>query len=95
MARVVLSGYRAERSGVFLSIMFEFGKPPAFPPRIVEVKNAKDCAAAFEAYRADAEASGLPLAVSMSMMKGDRKPPGFNKLKAGPIGVNLKEKEVA
>lgn len=91
MSLLRLNAYKAERSGPFLSLDLGLGRDPPFPSRIVEVKTAKDCEAAFEAYTADAEASGLPLAVSMIMVRGERKPSGFNKLKTGPRPVNLPE----
>lgn len=82
MAKLILNAYSAERNGAFLSVALLIGGNPPFPSKIVEIKTAADCLAAFEAYKADARATGKPLAVSMMMGRGDRKPPGFNKIKA-------------
>jgi hypothetical protein len=82
MATLILNAYTAERNGAFISMALCIGGEPPFPRRAVEIKNVADCVAAFEAYKNDAAASGKPLALSMMMGRGDRKPPGFNKLKA-------------
>lgn len=83
MATLILNAYGAERnSRGFTSIALCMGGEPPFPRRTVEIKNVKDCIAAFEAYKIEAAATGKPLALSMMMHARDRKPPGFNKLKA-------------
>lgn len=82
MATLILNAYTAERNGPFISMALCIGGEPPFPSRKVEIRTAADCLAAFEAYKADAAASGKPLALSLLMSRGDRKPPGFNKIKA-------------
>lgn len=82
MAKLILNAYSAQRSGAFVSIALLIGGDAPFPRREVEIKNVADCLAAFETYKTDAAASGKPLALSMMMGRGDRKPPGFNKIKA-------------
>jgi hypothetical protein len=82
MATLILNAYKAERNGGFISMALCIGGAAPFAARKVEVRTASDCLAAFEAYKADAAASGLPLAVSMMIAARDRKPSGFNKLKA-------------
>ena len=82
MATLILNAYKAERNNGFISVALCIAGDPPFPRRLVEIKNVADCAAAFEVYKAEATATGLPLAISFMMKSGDRKPPGFNKLKA-------------
>jgi hypothetical protein len=82
MATLILNAYSAERNGAFISMALCIGGEPPFPRRSVEIKNVADCVAAFEAYKAEAAASGKPLALSMMIAARDRKPNGFNKLKA-------------
>jgi hypothetical protein len=82
MATIILSAYEAERNGGFTSVKFLIGGDAPFPNRAVEIKNVADCVAAFETYKLEAAATGKPLALSIRMGRGDRKPPGFNKLKA-------------
>jgi hypothetical protein len=82
MAKLILSAYDAERNGAFLSVKFLiFGEEP-FPQRVVDIKRAADAAAELERYKADAAATGKPLAISMRIARGDRSPPGFKALKA-------------
>lgn len=83
MAKLILNAYSAESKGGFISMALCIGGEPAFPSKSVEIKTAADCAAALDAYKAEAKATGQKLAVSMMMARGERKPPGFNKLKAG------------
>lgn len=82
MARLILNAYAAECKGGFISMALCIGGDPAFPSRSVEVQNVADCVAAFEAYKADATASGLKLALSMLIARGDRAPRGFKTLRA-------------
>jgi hypothetical protein len=82
MATLILNAYSAERSNGFTQIALCIGGEPPFPTRRVEIKNVADCVAAFEAFKADAVASGKPLALSMLISARDRKPNGFNKLPA-------------
>jgi hypothetical protein len=82
MATLILNAYSAERNGEFVSMALCIGGDAPFASRKVDVRTAADCLAAFEAYKADAAASGKPLAVSMMIRNGDRKPSGFNKIKA-------------
>jgi hypothetical protein len=82
MATVILNAYTAERNGPFVSMALCIAGEPPFPRRAVEIKNVADVAAAFEAYKVEAAATGKPLALTINMARGDRKPPGFNKLKA-------------
>jgi hypothetical protein len=58
-----------------------FGEAP-FPQKVVDIKRAADAAAELERYKADAAATGKPLAISMRIAKGDRSPPGFKAMKA-------------
>ena len=90
MARLVLSAYQATcRDGVHLQVAIMAQSP--FPQKIVDVRNVADCEKALEAYKAEAQATGKPMALSMSMAHGERKPPGFNKLRAANnfIPINL------
>lgn len=82
MAKVILNAYSASRDNGFTSIAFAIGGEPAFPTRTVEIARLPDAVAAFELYKADAAATGKALALSMMMGRGDRAPPGFNKLEA-------------
>jgi hypothetical protein len=93
MATLILNAYGAEKNGAFVSIALCIGGDAPFPSRKVEIKTAADCLAALETYKADATASGKRLAVSMMLARGDRKPNGFDKLKAARSyeTVNLPE----
>lgn len=80
MARITLSAYKAScRNGV-LTVALSIGDEPPFPRRTVEIKRAADAEAEFAKYKAEATATGLPLAISMRIVKGDRSPPGFKNL---------------
>ena len=90
MARLVLSAYQAIcPDGVHLQVAIMAQSP--FPQKIVEIRNVADCAKALEDYKSEAKATGKPMAISMSMAHGERKPPGFNRLKAANnfVAVNL------
>ena len=82
MATLILNAYTAERNGLLISMALCIGGEPPFPRRTVEVKNVADCVAAFETFKVEAAATGKPLALSMMIAARDRKPNGFNKLKA-------------
>lgn len=82
MATLILNAYSAERNGVFVSMALCIAGDPPFPSRRVEIKTAADCVAALETYKIDAAASGKALAVSMMLARGNRKPNGFDKIKA-------------
>ena len=82
MATLILNAYAAKKDNGFTQIALCIGGNPPFPSRRVEIKNVADCVAAFETYKADATASGLPLALSMMMGRGERAPRGFNQLRA-------------
>ena len=82
MATIILSAYGASKWDGGISIAMCIGGEPPFPRRAVEIKNVADVVAAFEAYKVEAAATGKPLALSILMKRGDRKPPGFNKLAA-------------
>jgi hypothetical protein len=81
MARLVLSAYHAKREGPHVQIAL-MTLPRPFPDKIVEIKTAADCAAALEAYKIEAAETGTPMAIVMTMARGERKPPGFNKIRA-------------
>jgi hypothetical protein len=81
MARLVLSAYHAKREGPHVQIAL-MTLPRPFPDKMLEVKTAADCDAALKAYKTEASATGLPMAILMTMARGERKPPGFNKLRA-------------
>ena len=89
MARLVLSSYQAKCEGQYLQVAIM--SPSPFPSQIVEVRNVADCEKALEAYRLEALATGKPMVVSMSISRNDRKPAGFDKLKAKQnyVCVNL------
>jgi hypothetical protein len=82
MATVILNAYTASKFDGGLSIALCVAGEPPFPRRTVEIKNLADIVAAFEVYKVEAAATGKPLALSVLMKNGDRKPPGFNKLVA-------------
>jgi hypothetical protein len=90
MSRLVLSAYQATcKDGVHLQVALMSQAP--FAPKTVEVRTAADCEKALNEYVAEARATGKPMAISMNMARGDRKPPGFNALKASRnfVPVNL------
>ena len=82
MARLVLSAYDAKMEGPHVQIAL-MTLPRPFPDKIVEIKTAADCSAALEAYKLEAAATGKPLAIVMTMARGERKPAGFNRIRAG------------
>jgi hypothetical protein len=80
MSKLILSAYQAKLSdGFHLQVHIMAASP--FPEKAVEVRTAADCAKALEEYKLEAAATGKPMAISMTMARGERKPPGFNKLK--------------
>jgi hypothetical protein len=90
MARLVLSAYQAIcPDGVHLQVAIMSESP--FPEKIVEVRNVADCEKALEDYKTEAQATGKPMAISMTIARGERSPPGFKKLKAANnfVAVNL------
>ena len=88
MAKLILNSYPAANNDGFLQISIMQEGP--LPRRIVEIQRAADAAAALEAYKQEAAASGKPAVVSMMIARGDRSPPGFKALKAKPYhSVNL------
>jgi len=88
MARLILNSYPAAMNGQFLQIAITQDGP--LPRRIVEIGKATDAAAALQAYKLEAQATGKPAVVSMMIARGDRKPPGFDKLNSQPHhSVNL------
>lgn len=71
--------------GVSLSIMEDV---PECPSCIVEAKNVKELLPIFERFCAKAEATGIPMHVSVMMRnRHDRKPAGFDKAResGGPL----------
>lgn len=92
-SRVTLEAYEAiPSSGGRFSVLFNLsGKTPPLAPREVEVKNTADALAALDAYKKEAAATGLPLAVALRVAKGYRAPAGFKAATAnsGYHGVNI------
>jgi len=93
MATLQLSADYAEPrgDGVNFAVIFHLtGKPDPLPRKLVEVKTTAEALAAFDAYKAEAKATGLPIAVSMKIKDG-RAPNGFKKATAGRFfhGVNI------
>jgi hypothetical protein len=66
----------ATRDGWFQVVFHLDGRPDPFPKRLVEVKTTPQALAAFEQYKADAAATGLPMAACMRVKAG-RAPNGF------------------
>ena len=89
MAKLILSSYQAKCEGQYLQVAIM--SPAPFPSQIVEVRNVADCEKALEEYKLEALATGKPMVVSMSISRSDRKPAGFDKLKAARnyVSVNL------
>lgn len=77
-ATIQLSALPAKASNYGgVSVIFDLtGKPAPVPPRLVTVKTTAEALAALEEYKAEAQATGLPLAVSMRLKEG-RAPNGF------------------
>jgi len=78
MAKMILSSHTAERYDGGIQITVTSDGP--MPRRTVEVARLADCAAALEAYKAEAVNTGLPMVICADMARGHRKPPGFNRL---------------
>lgn len=67
------------RDGHFQVVFHLDGRGDPFPRRVVEVKTTAEALAALDAYKADAAATGLPMAVTMRVAKTSRAPNGFKK----------------
>lgn len=82
MMNVIFAAHPARRTPYGYQVAFHFGgKPEALPRKVVQAKNLKDVLAQFEAYRAEAEATGAPLKVDFMQHPRcpARKFPGFDK----------------
>jgi hypothetical protein len=90
MATIVFHSYTARMSGPFVQIDLGLGSEPPFASRQIVAKNVAEITTAFEAYKADAAATGLAMALSIRLKDG-RKPNGFDALKAATrtVTVNL------
>jgi hypothetical protein len=78
--------------GGFTVVMDLTGKPDPFPRREVEAKSVTEALEAFDAYKAEAAATGLALAVCIRLKDGSRAPNGWKAAKAAmpfyhPINV--------
>jgi len=83
MTQLLLNAYPAKPStGGGISVIFHLnGTPDPFPSRIAEIKTTAHALAALEDYKAEATATGLPMAITMKIYEG-RKPNGFKKATA-------------
>ncbi len=88
MAKMILSTHPAEIVGGNVQIAITQEGP--FPRREVEVTRFADCIKALETYKCEAMNTGLPMVVCISMGRGQRKPPGFDRLlPKGYEAINL------
>ena len=79
MATIILEAHPAKptRDGHFSVVFHLDGRPDPIPRRLIDVKTTADALAALESFKADAAATGLPLAVTMRLKDGSRAPNGF------------------
>lgn len=90
MAKFLMSAYEAKDNGNGrFAIVFNIGKGDPFPGKVVEAKNTAEALAAFDAYVAEAKASGMLLGCSLRIKDGERKPNGFDKARQalGPYTI--------
>lgn len=90
MPRFILTAYRAERQVIdgiaYYSTRFEIGgAADPFPARSMEARNTAEAMAAFAAYKAEAAGTGLLLACSIKLAKGERAPAGFRQAATSPF----------
>jgi len=69
-------------------VSFMLGGTPPFPDRTADIRNTAQALAARDAYAKEAEATGLPLAISMHLKRGERAPAGFRQAERGWKYVN-------
>lgn len=82
--QIILNGYPAKPSGTpgLFSVIFKLdGTPDPMPRKVLDVKDTAAALAAFDAYVADAKATGQLIACSMRPGEG-RKANGFDKARA-------------
>ncbi len=80
MAIIEFAVAPAKRDNGFISTTYDLtGKPDILPRRRVECSKAKEAAALFDAYVAEAKATGIGLSVTM-MLRAGKAPMGFKKL---------------
>lgn len=80
MAIIEFSVTPAKRDRGFISTTYDLtGAASALPRRRVEVATAKEATQHFDAYEAEAKATGIGLSVTM-FLKSGRAPNGFKKL---------------
>lgn len=79
MADIILQAYPAKPSfdGGFQVVMHLDGRPAPLPRRVVSVKTTPEALAALDAFKAEAAATGEPMAVCMRLKDGSRAPNGF------------------
>jgi hypothetical protein len=81
MTKVRLIANKAYSNPRFHTISVIFDFKDHFPSRIVEVNGTAGAIAALEQYSKDAEATGQSLCVSVMLVRGERAPNGFRKIK--------------
>lgn len=88
--RITASPAKPNGWGGFSVIMHIDGRPNPLPDRLIETNKTADAIAARDAMVREAEATGMPCAVSMRVVSG-RAPNGFGKAQHDPfyIGVNM------
>ena len=93
MATIVFQAHHARPSGGGrFSVVFHLtGEPDPFPRREFETTKTAEALAAFEEYKKEAAASGLPIAATIRVKNGSRAPNGFNDASRNPYyhGLNI------
>ena len=86
MATIRIQAYDARPSyaGGFSVVMDLTGKPAPVPARTVDVRTTGEALAALTAFKAECAATGLPLAVCMTLTDG-RAPNGFKAASRNPF----------
>lgn len=80
MPKFCVSTYPAKAYAGGFSMALNIGKAPPLPDAIFDAKTTEDALRAFDQRLEEAAKTGLSLACSLSLVRGERAPKGFRAL---------------